>query len=914
MSNFLNTVAVLLLCTLWLGAQNQGFEGYIQAGDTAVVKQNHYGAYRLYALAAEDGWSEDSKYEERLSEVLYKAGLAAYKSTAYGPAESYLLRLMARPDASSYELNKFYLAQSTFRQGRYDQAVAYYEQFLEEQPNADAQYRTIADRQINEADWAIDNMSRESDVQLRNLPEGLNTEDSEVLYVYGPKGSRYFSSNNFLWKKDELRPQRSLYRIMKRTGESTAEKLPGSINLENKNVAHAAFNVKMDRVYYSVCDFINYDEMRCDLFMAKVSANGDWTSPEKLSINEAQYSTGQPNVGMVDGEGKEYLFFSSDRPGGKGGLDLYRAPLDDNGTPGAIEHLSDLSTTEEDAAPYWYNKWQTLYFATSGRFSFGGLDVYKSFYVDGEFKQPINLGKPVNSAADDAYYSRYDDAAQAFVASRRATAESIYYSEEKDVCCYDLYEFVPDPRITLRALTFNKLTDEELEGVTVKLCEITEDGPVLIEEITSPNSNEFDFLVKPGLKYQLKAEKDGFTSAMDEFDLSDPIFEDVPYVERELYLAPKIDLDVFTFNNIDKKALPATTVSLYEITEGGDRILVEEITNPSANDSHFELEIGKQYQVVGRKPGFGVDTEYVDVRDPEKLDFTKPIRRDLYLGQTLDVYVIDAKTEEPLDNATVTLSPGEDPRTNTEGNDFHYIVNLDQDFNLTVTRPGYFPRDLDLRFTQADVERFDGKLAVTVPMVSNNINDFLDLRVYFDNDHPDPDAYRSTTKLAYDETYDDYIARREAFVESSAKGLSNDDAFVAKGAVNEFFDEQVIPGYEDLLKLADALVVHMQNGRSYEINLVGFASPRAPDSYNLRLSARRNVCLQNFFERFQDGALIPYLQDENLTFKTERRGEEKDLGAIYEVYEAERESIYSVEASLERRVEFPKIFTTNSRK
>jgi len=242
MSRLFTTVAVLLLCTLWLGAQNQSFEGYIEAGDSAAVKQNHYGAYRLYALATEDGWSEDTKYEDRLSEVLYKAGLAAYRSTAYGPAESYLLRLMARPDAASYELNKFYLAQATFRQGRYDQAVAYYEEFLEEQPNAAANYRNTANQQINEADWAIDNMSRESDVELRHLPEGLNTEDSEVLYVHGPQNTRYYSSNNFLWKNDELRPQRSLYRIMKRSGEETAEKLPELINVKGKNVAQPPRN------------------------------------------------------------------------------------------------------------------------------------------------------------------------------------------------------------------------------------------------------------------------------------------------------------------------------------------------------------------------------------------------------------------------------------------------------------------------------------------------------------------------------------------------------------------------------------------------------------------------------------------------------------------------------------------------
>lgn len=915
MSNFTNILAILLLSSLWLGAQNQSFEGYIEAGDIATAKQNHYAAYRFYALSAEEGWSEDRNYEERLSEVYYKAGLAAYKSTAYIPAEKYLLQLLARPDAASYELTKFYLAQSTFRQGRYDQAVAFYEQFLDENPDAQDEFRDKASQQISEADWAIDAMSREDDIQLRHLPEGINTEDSDVLYVYGPKGTRFFSSNNTLFKKDTLLPKRLLYRIMRRTGENTAEPLPAVINQPGKNVAHAAFNTAMNRVYYSVCDFRNYDDMRCDLYVANVSSDGDWSEPRKLDINLPGFSTGQPTIGNLEATGVDYLYFSSDRPGGQGGLDLYRSALSEDGTLGEVENLEDINTVGDDAAPYWYDKWQTLYFATNGRFSFGGLDIYKAYNIEGKFKAPINLGLPVNSSADDAYYSRYDDEAQAYVASRRASSEALYYSEERDVCCYDLYEFIPDPRITLRALTFNKLTEEELKGVTVKLCKITSEGPIVVEEITSPETNEFNFQVEPGMKYQLKATKDGFTSTMDEFDLSDPEFTDVPYVERILYLAPKVNLDVFTFNNVDRKDLAGTTVSLYEATESGELILVEEVTNPLANDSHFELEIGKRYEVVGSKAGFGEDSDEVDLRGYDPIKEGSTIRRDLYLGQTLDVLVIDAKTELPLSNATVTLTPGDEAsRTNPDGNDFHYIVNLDQDFRLDVSREGYFPRTLPLRFSLEDVERFDGKLVVTVPLVSDDINDFLDLRVYFDNDHPDPDVNRTTTKLAYDETYEPYLARRQEFVRRAGKDLPQEDAFLASGEVDEFFDNQVIPGYEDLLKLADALVVHMENGRNYELKLVGHASPRSTPTYNLNLSARRNVCLQNFFARFQGGKLKPFIDSKQLVLKPERKGSDKDLGRIYELIEEERESIYSVEASLERRVEFPKIFSNNSRK
>lgn len=940
MLKYLHIVAIVLLGSLFVDAQTQSFAGYIDAGDEATAKQNHYSAYRLYALASESGWSEDRDYEERLSEVYYKAGLSAYRATAYAQAEKYFLLVLNRADAKKYELAYYYLAQSMFRQGRYDDAEDYYNLFIDENPDAvnrvvekmsdvdtrpfeetlkaNARFIEKAKQQIDDANEALNRMSRQDEIVLRHLPTGINTEDSDVMYVYGPGKSRFYSSNTEEFKKDTLTPKRSLYRIMERTGETTAQALPQLINKESKNVAYAAFNETKNRVYYSVCDFRKYDELRCDLYAADVSSDGKWSNPRMLEINAAGYSTGQPAVGKVNDTGTEYLFFSSDRPGGKGGFDLYRAQLASDGKPGAVELLEDLNTEDDDVSPYWYNKWQTLYFATNGRFSFGGLDIYKSFFNGSNFRDPVNLGLPVNSSADDAYYSRYDDADQAYVSSRRASAEALYYSDEKDVCCYDIYEFVPDPRITLRALAFNKLTQEELEGVTVKLCEITPSGPKEIDEITNLTANDFDFQVTPGAKYQLKATKDGFTSVIDEFDLSDPEFVDVPYIERRLELAPKIDLDVFTFNNVDQKALPGTTVSLYEVMDDGERVLVEEITNPTANDAHFELEIGKRYEIEGRKPGFGVAYDEVDVSDIDPDNYEPTIRRDLYLGQQLDVFVIDSKTDLPLNNATVILNrvngPAGTPKTNPNGNNFDYIVNLNQDFVLEVSRKGYFPRTIPLRFTPADVERFDGKLSVTVPLISNDINDYLDLRVYFDNDHPDPDAYSNTTRLAYDETYRAYIDRREEFVKLAGQGLEGREAIVATGDVDDFFTEEVVPGYDDLIKLADALIVHMENGRSYQIKLVGRASPRAPTSYNLRLSARRNVSLMNFFKRYQDGALAEYIKNNTLTFSAERKGEVTDLDKIYELIDQERTSIYSVEASLARRVEFPKIFTDNSKK
>ena len=906
MTRFYLLFTLCALTTTGVFAQTQSFEGYIEAADKAAERDDHYNAYRLYAIAAEDDWADDAAYDARIGETYYKAGTAAYRATAYKEAERFLVKLQSLPAVDKYPLNQYYMGQAVFRQGRYDQAVAHFEKFLAEQPRAQESYRAIAQAQINDADWAIDALTRAEDVQLNHLPEGINTTESDIMFVRGKGSNRYFSSNAFVFKGDSLKPKRSLSRIMKQTGEATAEPLPENINLPGKNVAHTAFNKDMTMVYYSVCDFRNYDELICDIYRADVSADGNWTNPQKTAINKEGFSTTQPTIGYDDA-GNEYLYFASDRPGGEGGLDLYQAKMSADGSLANPKNLATLNTAGDDASPFFYEPRKTLYFSTNGRFTFGGMDVYKSYLIKGDFRKPVNMGAPINSAADEAYYTRFDDPDQAYVGSRRPSSEALFYSDARDVCCYDLYEFTPDNRIDLQALTINKLNNEPLPGATVKFYKVTPNGLELVEEVTNRDGNEYNFKAEPGMKYRLIAEKDGFTTVLDEFDLSDPDLSELPFVERLLELNPKVDLDVFTFNNADETELMEVTVKLFEVADDGTLSLVEEVTNPTANDSHFELEIGKNYKVEATRPGFGKATTEVDLRDYDANKGSTRIRRDLYLGQSLEVYVIDGRTDEPLSNATLKLVKASgklvSETTNDSGNDFYYTVNLNEPFILDTKRAGYFARTDTLRFTEQDLIDGDGKLVYYVPLFSNDLNDFLPFEVYFDNDYPDPDSYSTRTRKDYEETYTPYVYRRDDFKKESSEGMDDEKAFLTRGDIDQFFDQEVVAGWKQLNRFSDALILHLRSGGTFTVELQGYASPRAPTEYNRRLSSRRNMSLKNFFRNYKGGIMAKYIDGKQLTFSEAALGETTaNLDKIYELIDRERESIYSTIASLERRV------------
>ncbi|OAV44471.1 hypothetical protein A3850_008195 [Lewinella sp. 4G2] len=908
----------MFLASVALDAQNQSFSGYIEAGDRAMQKDDHYNAYRLYSIAAEDEWDGSAGRKDRLSEVYYKAGVAAYKTAAYEQGQMFLMKFDSTSNKGDYPLAKYYLGANQFRQGFYDQAVASFQTFLDMQPSADAKMRMDATKKIKDSNWAIDQLAKAEDMQIRHLGTDVNSDDSDVAYTRGPNNTVYFSSNKMEWDGDSLTPNRTISKIFKQTGTAGIQPLAEGINVADKNVAHTAFTKDMKMVYYSVCDFRDYDQLRCDLYKANVGTDGSWTNGSMLKINQAGYYTGQPNVGVDKNTGDSYLFFSSDRPGGVGGRDLYRASLSADGTVGTPENLRDINTEDDDVTPFWHEGRNTLFFATDGRFTFGGLDIYRASLSGTSWREPVNLGSPINSAADDAYYVQYDETEQAYMASRRQTGEAIYYEDAKEVCCYDIYEFTPPTGIELKVLTFNDLTKEELEGVTVALYEMTPGGPVLVEEMTNLTGNGFDFIVEPGGKYQLKATKDGFTTAMDEFDLNSPELVDETSIERMMYLAPAVKLDVFTFNNVDEQPLPGSTIKLYEMADNGALTLIDEVTNTGGNDSHFELEIGKRYKVEGMKAGFGEASTEVDLRDYDANSGSTTIRRDLYLGQQLEIRVIDGITKEPLSNAAIRLVKrsgklvGED--VNPNGNDFYYTVNLDEPFYLNTTRDGYFPRRDTLTFTQQDLIDGGGKLVFIVPLFPDDPAKFLPFEVYFDNDFPDPDAYSSRTRRNYEQTYYPYLDRQPVFREKASEGMDNQQAFLTRNKIDQFFDTEVRAGWTELTNFSDALIAYLERGNTFNLELAGFASPRAPTEYNRRLSARRNMSLEKFFRAYRGGVLGGYLDSKQLTLSETAFGETTaKLEKIYERIDRERESIYSTEASLERRVELRKPLSTSKK-
>ena len=141
------------------------------------------------------------------------------------------------------------------------------------------------------------------------------------------------------------------------------------------------------------------------------------------------------DIGITDGRiaaksitisvDEKTLYFSSNRPGGFGGLDIYRATKDSKGQWTNVKNLGPSINTEmDDDGPFIDYDGVTLYFSSKGRKGMGGFDVFKTTLdlKTNEWSEPFNLGYPINTPDDDIYIVFSKDGKRAITPRSERTA------------------------------------------------------------------------------------------------------------------------------------------------------------------------------------------------------------------------------------------------------------------------------------------------------------------------------------------------------------------------------------------------------------------------------------------------------------------------------------------------------------
>ncbi len=365
-----------------------------------------------------------------------------------------------------------------------------------------------------------------------------------------------------------------------------------------------------------------------------------------------------------------------------------------------------------------------------------------------------------------------------------------------------------------------------------------------------------------------------------------------------------VDLSVLTFDQRDRQPLPGVRLELLELSDDGDAfpLAVRELPTPV---TAFELRKGVRYQVLASKPGFLPQVLDLDLRQPEFQDLRTLERKIFLVPERADLLVscFNARTENPMLGVEVRLVvDGQeiDFRRNPDGHTVRFSLERGRRYEIIGNKVPYIP---DTAFVDLREDLTNALFEVSLYLTPKGIEDFPPLSIYFDNDYPDPRSRSQTTRTAYRENWEQYMGRKDQFIREYVHGLTGPDSLFAYRRMEAFFEREVNNGLLSLDAFCEnALEVLRDGGFRIELRIQGFTSPRADANYNQNLSERRSDCLRNHFLTWRDGALRPFVENGMISMEVIGYGEKLAPQHISDRLDDERNSIYSVVASSERKV------------
>lgn len=365
----------------------------------------------------------------------YAETLKAYKD--YDKAYYYYKKVYEREGAELFPNSLLNFALMAKQNEKYEEALELFKKAKKVYRNDRKSYAYLKSRQgFNSCVWAINNLKDTADVLWVNIPEKINSKNAEFAHAIFD-GQLIFSS----LRADSINFDDEVITENYKTKIYSSKITDGSFENEfeitsklDENYDYGNFTLSLDkkRVYFSTCNAEAF-QYKCQIYVGSFE-NGKISNIDRLGdiINEQGANTTMPHIAEFDG--RETLFFSSDRSGGKGGMDIWYATIKDGNQYSTPKNIKVINSLDNELSPFWDKKQNELYFSSSWHEGFGGYDIFKSTFED-QFSKPENLGLPFNSPANDLYFFKIDSLNMSVWSSNR---KGTNYSKNP-TCCSDIF-------------------------------------------------------------------------------------------------------------------------------------------------------------------------------------------------------------------------------------------------------------------------------------------------------------------------------------------------------------------------------------------------------------------------------------------------------------------------------------------
>lgn len=282
---------------------------------------------------------------------------------------------------------------------------------------------------------------------------------------------------------------------------------------------------------------------------------------------------------------KTELYFSSDRPGGYGGIDLYVSRMLANGKWSEAINLGPaINTAGDETGPFMHADNQTLYFTSNGHPGYGGEDIYLAKRKADGFQKPYNLGFPINTIHNESTLTVTADGTKAYYASDREDSRG-----GMDIYHFDLKPSIrPLPTTWVQGKVYDSLTGDGLSAV-VELIDL--ESKRVVSQVETDADGMYLTTLPLGKNYAFSVNKKGYLFHSARFALTDSIGTE--HFKMDIPLKPfsvgsKIVLHNILFETGKSDLLPESLIELAKVVQ-----LMQE--NPA-----FKIEISGHTDNIGK--------------------------------------------------------------------------------------------------------------------------------------------------------------------------------------------------------------------------------------------------------------------------------------------------------------------------
>lgn len=475
----------------------------LSVADEQMARGEYYDAARTYRKI----YNKLTKKEERA-----QRGMVAFKmARCHERLRQFQRAAAAYQNAIRYEYGDtsayLSLAENLHAAGQYAQAVKAYEEYLTLRPGDTRAQTELAGARLGASrSGATRYVVRKS--ELFNSPRS----DFSPMFVPGAYDRLYFTTT-----REKVTGPRSEITGMKKGDIWVAvkdeqgvwqrpEPVEGELNTEAEE-GIVSFSPDGTLMYLTRARREPNANTTVEIFTSQRS-DAKWGAPQKFEITADTLSAmGHPAVSPSG----EWLYFSSDMPGGAGGRDLWRINI--NQRLGSLENLGEwINTPGDEMFPYVRTD-SVFYFASDGHPGYGGLDIFRAEQKPSGGWEVVNMGTPVNSAADD-FGITFGEGESGFFSSNRNDARG-----------YDnIYSFeLPDLKIIISGWVLDR-DEEPVANAVIRI--IGDDGSN--QKAVARADGSFSFPLSRGVRYVMLAGARGYLNARQEFT-SDAAEEDAEY-------------------------------------------------------------------------------------------------------------------------------------------------------------------------------------------------------------------------------------------------------------------------------------------------------------------------------------------------------------------------------------------------